>query len=76
MSNLARQARRWFEEGSEESWIDMGAVTHADAATKFAEQTTFSGVIETRDKDGGVVFRHFVEPVTTYKVLSYRGDNA
>lgn len=71
---MIRQARRWFEEGKEELWIDMGAVTHSDAASKFAERRTYSGVVETRDKAGGVVFKHFVEPVTTYKVLSYRGD--
>ena len=75
LSLMIRQARRWFEEGKEESWIDMGAVTHSDAASKFAERRTYSGVVETRDKAGGVIFKHFVEPVTTYRVLSYRATN-
>lgn len=74
MEKLIREARRWFEPGEEENWVVMGSVTHADAAMELAQRYTYCGIIETRDSQGSTVFKHFVEPVTTYKVLSYRSD--
>jgi hypothetical protein len=56
-------------------WVSMGDLTHADAAIRLAKINTFSGIVETRDSDGSTIFRHLVEPVTEYKVTSYRGDS-
>lgn len=73
---MDRQARLYSEKMNLSSeWVSMGEVTHADAALRLAEINAFAGIVETRDSDGSTIFRHLVEPVTTYKVTSYRGDS-
>jgi len=73
---MDRQARLYSQKMNLSSeWVSMGSLTHADAALRLAEINSFAGIVETKEKDGEVVFRHLVEPVTTYKVTSYRGDD-
>lgn len=56
-------------------WIDMGDVSHSEAARRLSEINSYSGMVATRDSSGLTIFIHRVEPVTTYKVTSYRGDD-
>jgi len=53
----------------------MGELTHSDAAVRLAQINGFSGIVETRDEDSSTIFKHLVEPVTEYRVTSYRGDS-
>jgi hypothetical protein len=73
---VQRFARLVSEEMNMSSeWVDMGEVSHAEAARRLSEINSYSGIVETRDVTGLTIFRHLVEPTTTYKVTSYRGDD-
>jgi len=73
---LNRQARLHSEDLNLFSeWVSMGELTHSDAAVRLAQINGFSGIVETRDEDSSTIFKHLVEPVTEYRVTSYRGDS-
>jgi|DEB0MinimDraft_3_1074331.scaffolds.fasta_scaffold24450_2 hypothetical protein len=73
---VKRLARLVSEQKSMKSeWVDMGDVSHAEAARRLAEVNSYSGIVQTRDVSGLTIFNHLVEPTTTYKVTSYRGDD-
>lgn len=73
---VQRFARLVSEEMNMSSeWVDMGDVSHAEAARRLSEINSYSGTVETRDVTGLTIFKHLVEPTTVYKVTSYRGDD-
>lgn len=58
-----------------DDWVDMGSLSHQEAALTLARRNEYEGEIQTKNEGGSTVFRGRVDIERRFTISFLRGDN-